>query len=117
MGHPFPTREISMTDTQKIRELNDAFRTSLKGGQVMMTRGIAGRSDIDEIFRSIRTFDSFTQDNDPHSEHDFGAFEAAQDSVFWKIDYYSPDLSAGSQDPSDPARTTRVLTVMLAQEY
>jgi len=104
-----------MYDTQTVRELNDRFRTSLKGGNIMITRGIAARSDLDEIFRRIRSFDSFTQDN--NQENDFGAFEAGQDTVFWKIDYYSPDLSAGSEDPSNPALTARVLTVMLAEEY
>src|ERR1700679_1072083 len=98
-----------MNDTQKVRELNDAFRTSLKGGQVMMTRGIAARSDLDEIFGRIRSFDSFNQDNDPYDEHDMGGFRVGQNSIFWKIDYYSRDLSAGSEDPSDTAVTTRVL--------
>ena len=55
-----------MYDTQKVRELNDAFRTSLKGGRVMMTRGIAARSDLDEIFRRIRSFDAFAPENAAH---------------------------------------------------
>jgi len=106
-----------MSNTATIRRLNDQFRTSLKGGQVMLTRGIAARSDLDEIFQRVRTFKDFTRDGDPWEEGDFGVFEAGQDSVFWKIDYYNPDLSAGSEDPSDPALTARVLTIMLAEEY
>ena len=31
--------------------------------------------------------------------------------------YYDPSLEAGSADPADPAKTTRVLTLMLAEEY
>jgi hypothetical protein len=34
-----------------------------------------------------------------------------------KIDNYDPTLSGGSEDPSDPAQTVRVLTLMLADEY
>jgi hypothetical protein len=67
-------------------------------------------------------FDSFTEDNDPHGEHDFGAFEHEGRKIFWKIDYYDRSSfgtghDMGSEDPSDPAMTLRVLTIMLASEY
>jgi Protein of unknown function (DUF3768) len=57
----------------------------------------------------------------PYGEHDFGAFtfdhEGESLRIFWKIDYYAPDLLHGSEDPADPAQTIRVLTIMLAEEY
>jgi len=69
------------------------------------------------IVERVRTFDDFSDDNDPYGEHDFGAFEQDGDKIFWKIDYYDRQLTQGSPDPTDPKLTTRVLTVMLASEY
>ena len=65
----------------------------------------------------VIAFDAFTADNDPHGEHNFGAFDYAGERIFWKIDYYDEALEFGLEDPADPARTTRVLTIMLALEY
>jgi len=106
-----------MTDTAMTRKLNDEFRTTFQGGRVMATRGVLARSDVADILRRVREFADFTQDNDPHGEHDFGAIRIDQDTVYWKLDAYNLGLEMGSPDPCDPAVTTRVLTVMLAEEY
>lgn len=55
--------------------------------------------------------------NDPHKEHDFGSFEIAGRKFFFKLDYYDSAMEFGSEDPADPSKTTRVLTIMLASEY
>ena len=104
-------------NTAEIRRLNDAFRTTLTGGRLVLARGIAGRPDTNAILERVKSFSDFNEDNDPHREHDFGAFEHVSDSILWKIDYYDRDLSSGSENPADPEATTRVLTVMLAEEY
>jgi hypothetical protein len=65
----------------------------------------------------VRGFDVFTTENDPYGEHDFGSVTIDGTKLFWKIDYYDLSLQYGSNDPSDPAQTARVLTIMLAEEY
>ena len=111
-----------MPDTsaaERIRELNDTFRTSMSGGKVFMSAGVdALPSDVRAmVVRRVATFCDFAADNDPHGEHDFGNFELAGRKFFWKVDYYDAAMEFGSEDPADPAKTTRVLTIMLAEEY
>ena len=103
----------------RIRELNDAFRTTMTGGRMLMTAGVdALPSDVKAmVIRRVATFPDFDADNDPHGEHDFGSFDLAGYKVFWKIDYYDPAMEFGSEDPADPTKTIRVLTIMLAEEY
>jgi hypothetical protein len=80
----------------RIRELNDAFRA--KGPIWASALGLA-RPDHDgwyltdgvngfgplfvlEAVGAVQRFDSFTADNDPHGEHDFGAVEIAGERIF-----------------------------------
>jgi hypothetical protein len=104
---------------ETIRELNDRFRTTMTGGRVMMTAGVdALPLDVKAMaIRRVATFSDFTPDNDPHKEHDFGSFTVAGRKFFWKIDAYDKAMEFGSEDPADPSKTTRVLTIMLAEEY
>jgi Protein of unknown function (DUF3768) len=103
----------------RIRKLNDAFRTTMTGGRVLMTAGVdALPSDVKAmVVRWVATFSDFSAANDPYGEHDFGNFELAGRKFFWKIDAYDSAMEFGSEDPADPAKTTRVLTIMLAAEY
>jgi hypothetical protein len=102
-----------------IRVLNDNFRTTFIGGQVLMSAGVSELPmDIKaEALLAVRSFNDFNGGNDPYSEHDFGSFDVAGDTFYWKIDYYDIDCRYGSEDPSDPEKTSRVLTIMLASEY
>lgn len=103
----------------RIRALNDAFRQTFVGGVVLITRGV---EDLPLVSRSrvlsrVRSFEEFTDDNDPHGEHDFVAFAIDKVTYFAKIDYYDRSMDGGSSDPSDVEQTTRVLTIMRADEY
>ena len=111
-----------MTDstTKKIAELNDLCRKAMGvAGRVYQTSGISALPEADRsaIFEKVEMFNDFTPDNDPHKERDFGAFEHNGSRIFWKIDYYATTMTKGSEDPSDPKQTVRVLTIMLASEY
>jgi len=102
----------------KIAALNDAFRRTGEGGRIMFTAGVSnlGVEFSHLALARVRAFTAFTPDNDPHEEHDFGSFELQGRKLFWKIDYYDKALKYGSEDPTDPEQTTRVLTLMLAEE-
>jgi hypothetical protein len=103
----------------KIALLNDALRTTFTGGQVVVTAAVdALPVDVKaNVLQKVRTFKEFDLDNDPHREHDFGSFTIDGETFFFKTDYYSPDMQGGSEDPSDPRKTTRVLTIMFASDY
>jgi Protein of unknown function (DUF3768) len=103
----------------KIAALNDGLRRTFARGKVVMTADVAALQEeqLTQVLECVRQFDQFTKDNDPHGEHDFGSFETAGVRYFFKIDYYSPDMEGGSEDPADPDKTTRVLTIMRADEY
>jgi Protein of unknown function (DUF3768) len=107
------------TKTARIRALNDEMRQRLIGGMAVMTPGIAalGPEAVARIIKTIEVYDDFCHANDPHEEHDFGAFDADGHKVFFKIDYYDETLTVHSPDPSDPKVTKRVITIMLAEEY
>jgi hypothetical protein len=105
----------------RISELNDLARTAMGVvSKVFQTEGIGALAPEvqSQIREAVEKFKDFSEDNDPHGEHDFGAFDhPTAGKIFWKIDYYDKTLEWGSPDPSDPGVTTRVLTIMKAEEY
>jgi hypothetical protein len=104
----------------RIADLNDLLRTTFLTGKVVFTEGVRALSDQDRsrVVEAVQNFTSFTEDNDPYGEHDFGAIDLdGIGRVFWKIDYFDPSFTCASDDPVDPTKTRRVLTIMLAEEY
>lgn len=104
----------------KIAALNDLARKAMGlACRLVVTPGVNGlpAADKSAIREKVEMFAAFDADNDSHSERDFGSFSHAGETIFWKIDYYNPTLDGGSEDPADPKKTARVLTIMLAEEY
>lgn len=121
---PPPDDESAKTVTERIRDQNDAFRSALGApcpipGRVVMTHTVAALDPPIqfEVLLAVKTFTEFESANDPYGEHDFGAFEIRGETYYFKLDYYAPDLEFGSEDPSDPKKTVRVLTIMHARDY
>jgi len=121
---------VSEEKARKIAEQNDLFRTKFyipyfnlrPAGHMFCTGGIAAlppETQI-EVWMAVANFNDFAEGNDSYGEHDFGALdiEGVAEKIFWKIEYYADkSCTSGSEDPSDPARTFRVLTIMLGSEW
>lgn len=82
---------------QSIANLNDEFRRTTS--KVLLTPSIQELEDALALIMVVRTFDDFTEDNDPYGEHDFGAIDWHGERAFWKIDYYDKTLTYGEDPP------------------
>ncbi|TMV40338.1 DUF3768 domain-containing protein [Thioclava sp. BHET1] len=127
LDFPIPT-----DDNKRIAAQNDAFRRALGPvvwcgkqikGQAVMTCGVAakGNAFLAAALMAVRDFETFTEDNDPYGQHDFGAFAVKHDGreerLFWKIDLYDTEYKFGSESPASLRETRRVLTILLTSEY
>ena len=104
---------------QRVRELNDDLRSNGRGGMIVMTNCIAllDRPAITKVFEAVAAFDDFGEANDPWGEHDCAVLNAIGLLVMFKIDYFDKSRTYHSPNPADPKVTTRIMTVMLAEEY
>jgi hypothetical protein len=102
-----------------VRRLNDRLRCQQRDGRIMITAGVhaLGPVFLEAALKAVAAFEDFNADNDPYGEHDCAGLTVAGERVLFKIDAYDKTLTAGSPDPANPDVTTRVLTVMLAEEY
>lgn len=112
--YPEDRQTHSFTTAERYDALRKAAPHPPWPHQVFATIGVSTLADEhpdpdyawQTIWDSVREFNTFTEDNDPHGEHDFGAFECLGVKMFWKIDDH------GGMDGFE-----LVLTVMLAEEY
>lgn len=96
-----------------LRARNDAFRSTLRGGFVILSGGILalGRNTQERIIAAAQAFDDFDAD-DPWDAHDIGDFEitlptGASALVFFRI----KDIAC----PAGPAQPA--LLLLLASEW
>lgn len=107
--------------SKSIAEINDQFRRyeNRNLGRYVMTSGVRALplEKQAQLIALVKNFDSFTTGNDPYGERDFGKVVLDDESFCWRIDYYAPDYRYGSEDPSNPEVTRRVMTIMQSSEY
>tara|TARA_Y100001973_G_scaffold36958_1_gene55661 strand:- start:401 stop:784 length:384 start_codon:yes stop_codon:yes gene_type:complete len=127
---------MTQINHEKIAKLNDELRSTIFAisethgyfkDRIVFSQDVSKMSNEDqkEILEIVRDYKTFHEDNNPHGERDFGAFNfCSNDSIyetperyFWQINYYDNDLKYHSEDATDPSQTTRVLTIMKASEY
>ena len=113
---------MGQVKVDRIRALNDALRKDPyhgAHGRTVMTAGVhaLGPDFVIKALAAIAAFDNFSADNDPYGEGDFGKLEVDGHRLYFKIDYFDADCVYGSEDPTDPGKTTRVMTLMLVEEY
>lgn len=65
----------------------------------------------------MQGYNSFSEENDPYGHHDFGMFELAGDTCYWKLDLYNPTCDGYTEDAADLEKTFRVLTIMTSHDY
>jgi hypothetical protein len=109
-----------MTPSFSLSELNDRFRTTYSGGNVMLTPSVLCLPSgvRATLLERVKSFSSFDEKTDPEGDHRFGTIPlVGYGCFFWKIDYYNRSLMGASEDPRNPTVTARVLTIMHAGEY
>lgn len=97
--------------SQSIAQKNDAFRLAMAGCRIVLTAGVAHSPDKDAIIQAARSFNNFTEANDPYGEHDFAFFEVNGSKCFFKFDYYDDSYEFYQEDGN------RLLTIGFAEDY
>lgn len=106
-----------MRTSKEIALRNDEARKTLRSDanhKVFLTEMVAECDHKGDILEAVKNFDSFSGDNDPYEEHDFGSFEIKGETYMFKLDYYDKNYEYGA-DPREEDYNL-VLTIMHSSE-
>jgi|GEM_PF-1296400 len=120
LGFRTDIKRIIDRQPKVIQAGNDKLRRYHHGGNVVITPTVQHLEPAVQykLFDTAATFDNFSEDNDPCSEHDCASFEEEEGETYmFKVDYYNKDMTAGSEDPADPRQTILVMTLLHQFEY
>lgn len=111
---------------EQIARLNDRTRLGLdRSARIVITRNCLERLAESEgapeetIVLQARLMAAFRHCtfSEDSPERDFAAIEFLGRKVWMKIDYYDAAMEFGSEDPADASITTRVMTILLPEDY
>jgi hypothetical protein len=123
-----------MKELNKLQVKNNQFRRNLiqnyqkqqEMPSVFFAPGVLALYESNQelfykVIQEVITFpdEKFTEDNDPHQEHDMTFFEVDGERYFFKIDYYdtSYQYHCGTENMLNDELCCRVLTVAHASDY
>ena len=109
---------LSKDKVERIRQLNDAFRSSFRGGKILLRASVA---ELPDMVKAARTASGRpvqrTEANDPNGTHDFLKFELSNRSFIFSIVAYDKNLEFESPDPTDPDKTILVGTLIQNSDW
>lgn len=112
---------MNQTQQHKVVVLNDQFRKGdSRLGLWSITSRVAAQPENrkQELLQAVRDLDNFVETKAVNpSQHDIGLVTQDDTDYLWEIDYCDKSLNSRSPNPADPGCTSRILTLMRADEY
>ena len=111
---------------EQITRLNDRARLGLdRTARTVITRNCLERlaeaegAPKEQIFLQAQLMAAFRHCafSADSPERDFAVIEFLGHKVWLKIDYFDAAMEFGSEDPADASQTTRVITILLPEDY
>jgi len=109
-----------MSKTERIAALNDLARAEAANFQ--LSAGVLALPFNEQwrVREKVRSFDAWSEADDPYGERSGGSFEHDHVRYAWKVHYYADGepmrLPGRYNDPGDASRSQRVVSLRLASE-